>query len=266
VSLLGQNTPVPEKYAPELLFPIARSEGREQLGLSGDLPFQGEDIWHAWELAWLDADGSPRVAVARLAVPADSPWLIESKSLKLYLNSLNNAPFESRASLVQTLETDLGKVAQAPIRVQILDIAAPELAPTDLPGECIDGEPLPAIPGAPSAEMLQHAPCQGEQVLHSHILRSLCPVTAQPDWASLVVWIRGVGIVPSSLLGYLRAFRFHQEFHEQCVERIFCDIQKACQPQALSVQALYTRRGGLDINPWRSTEGATAPRMRTPRQ
>ncbi len=266
MTVLGQQTPVPDKYAPEVLFPVPRSEARERLGLTSGLPFLGEDIWHAWELAWLGPEGAPNVAVARLGFPCDSPCLVESKSLKLYLNSLNQEQFESRAVLAETLVKDLGASAGMAVTVEILDLDAPALAIGELPGRCVDAEPLDGPVSEPEPGLLRVEEGSGEQVLHSHVLRSLCPVTAQPDWASVVVHCRGTQILPASLLTYLHSFRAHQEFHEQCVERIFCDIQEACQPEALSVQALYTRRGGLDINPWRSTESATSPRLRTPRQ
>lgn len=266
MTLLGQNTPVPEQYAPEVLSPIPRSEARAGLGLGEELPFVGEDVWHAWELSWLDAGAAPQVAVARLGFPCSSPSLVESKSLKLYFNSLNQARFDSEAELRQTLEQDLGRVAGGPVTVEILAVDSAQLAPGELPGTCIDGEAIEGSDGAPQPELLRAEVGSGEQVLHSHVLRSLCPVTAQPDWASVVVHCTGSHIVPASLLSYLHGFRTHQEFHEQCVERIFCDIQRACAPQDLSVQALYTRRGGLDISPWRSTSTASAPRLRSLRQ
>ena len=265
MSLLGQNTPVPEQYAPEILAPIPRAEAREQLGIGGELPFHGEDIWHAWELSWLDA-GQPRCAVGRFAFPADSPNLVESKSFKLYLNSLNDEVFESRAALVQTLEKDLSGVAGAEVEVTLLSPDATELMPAPLPGECIDELEAVVPSGEPAPRLLdvQLAP-RAEQQIYSHALRSLCPVTAQPDWATVVLHCQGARVDPFSFLQYLYAFRHHQEFHEQCVERMFRDLTRAGLVE-FSVQALFTRRGGLDISPWRSASAGRAPLLRSLRQ
>lgn len=265
--LLGENTAVPAQYAPEILDPIPRQLGRAELGLAVDsLPFSGEDVWHGWELSWLDSGGVPQVGIMRLSVPCTSPMLVESKSLKLYLNSLNQMRCSSVQSLQQTLVADISAVAGAAVGVEVLDMDAPALAVGTIPGSCIDQAVVESIPSKPAAELLMATPSQGEQQLHSHLLRSLCPVTAQPDWATLVVKVEGVALNESALLGYLLGFRQHQEFHEQCVERIFCDLQRNCQPEHLTVQALYTRRGGLDINPFRSSSEEVAPRLRSLRQ
>jgi len=269
VSLLGQHTPAPEHYAPEILHAIPRAMARADLGLAEvDLPFAGEDVWHAWELSWLDGGGLPQIAIGRFVLPCTTPNLVESKSFKLYLNSLNHTVFESRAALRGVLAADLSHAAGGQVEVEILGLGAEELAITPLPGECVDtcspatqnGSPHPA------PDLLSATPVPGEQVLHSHQLRSLCPVTAQPDWASVIVRCDGCAIEPASLLAYIQSYRRHQEFHEQCVERMFCDILRVCGPRELSVQALYTRRGGLDINPFRSTRPGPAPRLRTLRQ
>lgn len=264
MTLLGEQSPVPQRYAPEILHPIPRAEGRQGLGLDADV--YGEDVWHAWELSWLDPDGRPRVAVGRFAFPADSASLVESKSFKLYLNSLNQWQFASVEVLRHTLAGDLSAAASGPVQVEVLPVDDPALAPTPLPGTCIDDEPLIGAVDAPNAALLRVAPAGGEsQVLHSHALRSLCPVTAQPDWASVVLESREAAVEPQSLLAYLLGFRRHQEFHEQCVERMFSDLRAAGLVD-FSIQALYTRRGGLDINPWRSTAPGRAPRLRTLRQ
>jgi 7-cyano-7-deazaguanine reductase len=268
VSLLGQNTAVPQQYAPEVLDPIARQTGRAALGLEeSQLPFSGEDIWHAWELSWLDRAGVPHAGVGRLSVPASSPNLIESKSLKLYLNSLNSCEFGSREALVDTLQADLSAVAGAPVGVEVLSLDSPALHLSKLPGTNIDslGDGLAAAE-EPDRQVLRGEAAAGKQFLYSHLLRSLCPVTAQPDWATLIVQSRGVQIEPRSLLQYITGFRHHQGFHEQCVERIYQDIALQLAPGELSVYALYTRRGGLDINPWRSSEPSSAPRLRSARQ
>ena len=267
MTLLGQNTAVPQHYAPEVLDPIPRRLGRDTLGLDeASLPFYGEDVWNAWELAWLDANGAAHAGVARLVLPCTSPNLIESKSLKLYLHSLNQHRFSTANELEATLATDLSAVAGAGVAVGVLSLDSPLLQATVLPGDCIDHLACTEFADAPSADLLRGSEGEGEQVLYSHLLRSLCPITAQPDWATVIVRCSGRQLVPGSLLDYINAYRQHREFHEQCVERMYRDIQRACNPTALSVQALYTRRGGLDINPFRSSEAVVAPRLRSVRQ
>ena len=265
MTLLGKSTPVPQCYAPEVLDPISRQAARSLLGFDAALPLRGEDVWHAWELAWLEA-GQPRAAVARIVLPCETPNLIESKSLKFYLASLNQTGFSDRAELQATLQTDLSAVAGGAVTVEILALDSPSLQVDQLPGDCIDHLSSGSHTDQPSAELLVTEQSSGEQVLYSHLLRSLCPVTAQPDWATVIVRCEDAQLSPASLLDYIISFRNHREFHEQCVERMFRDIQSACAPQRLSVQALYTRRGGLDINPFRSTDTGPAPRLRTSRQ
>ncbi len=264
--LLGKDSPAPERYAPEILYPIPRRLARDELGLSAELPFHGEDIWHAWELSWLSPGGAPVSAVARFAIPATSENLVESKSFKLYLNSLNGETYESPQALAATLVEDLSAVAEGEIEVELLEVDDPALAPTPLPGVCIDGEPLSGQAADPDASLLEVSEATGErQQLYSHGLRSLCPVTAQPDWATVVLDCEGVQVAPASLLSYIASFRHHQEFHEQCVERMFRDLLEAGL-ENFTIQALYTRRGGLDISPWRSTAPGRAPRLRSMRQ
>jgi 7-cyano-7-deazaguanine reductase len=265
VTLLGKNTPTPERYAPELLDAIPREPARSLLGIEAELPFHGEDVWHAWELSWLQ-QGLPRAAVARLVLSCDTPNLIESKSLKLYLASLNHANFSSEAELQNVLQTDLSAAAGGPVSAEILPLESAALQIRVPPGHCIDDLPVELLAAGPSADILSVQPGDGLQVLYSHLLRSLCPVTAQPDWATVIVSCEGAQLQPASLLAYILSFRHHQEFHEQCAERMFRDIQAVCAPRQLSVQALYTRRGGLDINPYRATELRPAPRLRTARQ
>jgi len=265
--LLGKHTPVVATYSPELLYPIARSTGRAALGLDATIPFHGIDLWHAWELSWLDGDGKPVVRVGRLRVPADSPAIIESKSLKLYFNSLNSTRFPSEIDLAETLRRDLGAVAGAAVGVELFPVDAPDLATAPLPGTCLDDLPA-TVPGRePAADLLRLRPAgRVEERLYSHLLRSLCPVTAQPDWASVLVHYRGPALQHRSLLEYLIAYRDHREFHEHCVERIYRDLYAVLQPELLSVQACYTRRGGLDINPLRSSDPASQPLPRVCRQ
>jgi 7-cyano-7-deazaguanine reductase len=254
---LGREVAYPRHYAPGLLCPIPRADTRAALGLDPAAPpFTGHDRWHLYELSWLDAHGLPRVATATLHVPADSPQLIESKSLKLYLNSLNATRFDTADHLRDTLTRDLAATAGAPVQLRF---GLPPLA--DLPGTSIDEQPLaPARYGPPDAALLACDPkVIVEETLGSRLLKSNCPVTGQPDWASVSVHYRGPRHDRRALLAYLVSYRDHAEFHEQCVERIYRDLRERCAPQWLSVEARYTRRGGLDINPWRASPGVPAP-------
>ena len=269
-SPLGKSSEYVDQYSPELLFPIPRAPQWEALGLdAGQLPFQGVVFWTGYELSWLLPSGKPVVAIGVFAVPADSPSIIESKSFKLYLNSLNQSVFADAQALTTVQERDRSAVAGAPVavRVRSLDEVAEE-GVAGLPGECIDD--LEVEIGQyeqPQPELLR---CDPERVvtasLHSHLLRSNCPVTGQPDWGSLVVEYEGAALDPASLLAYVVSFRRHQDFHEQCVERIFLDLQRLLQPRRLTVYARYLRRGGLDINPSRSTEAIRPRNLRLARQ
>ncbi|MCP5190959.1 MAG: NADPH-dependent 7-cyano-7-deazaguanine reductase QueF [Pseudomonadales bacterium] len=264
--LLGKNTPVVDAYAPQLLFPIPRARGRHALGVTGVLPFHGIDVWHAYELSWLDPAGRPLARVGRLCVPASSPNMVESKSLKLYFNSLNNTCFASEAVLVRTVCADISAVAGAPVELELLDVCDPRLAGSAPPGDCLDDLEFAPVAGEPRADLLETGEQYAEQTFYSHLLRSLCPVTGQPDWATVWLCYGGPAIRPESLLRYIIAYRCHQEFHEQCIERMFCDIQASCRPRFLHIQGCYTRRGGLDISPFRSTDPQAAPLPRLNRQ
>ncbi|WP_256645928.1 NADPH-dependent 7-cyano-7-deazaguanine reductase QueF [Thermomonas paludicola] len=266
-SLLGRDTAYPTQYDAALLYPIPRALARAQLGIATDaLPFIGHDRWQAFELSWLDARGKPHVATATLHVPAASPNLIESKSLKLYLNSFNASRFDDADAVRALVEADLTRAASAPVT---LAFGLPAVAPAGTGGTCID-ELDTAIDnfGPPDATLLHATAAEVvEETLCSALLKSNCPVTGQPDWADVTIAYRGPRIDRAGLLRYLVSFRDHAEFHEQCVERIFIDILARCAPQRLSVHARYTRRGGLDINPWRATPGHTPPTaLRSPRQ
>lgn len=265
-SPLGQSVSYGTQYDPSLLFPLAREQQRESLSLPQT--WFGEDIWHAYELSWLAPSQKPIVAMARFHIPHDSPNLIESKSLKLYLNSLNETVFPNTESLQHCLQKDLSAVAQAPVRVEIFAIeAAPTLLTTGLPGVLIDEAKFTHRHSEPRPEHLRCDPATLKaETLSSHLLKSNCLITNQPDWGSLIIRYRGPKIDRSSLLEYIVSYRNHNEFHEHCVERIFCDVLQQCQPELLFIQALYTRRGGLDINPWRSTHQQTPPTLRTFRQ
>lgn len=268
-SMLGQQTDYPQHYAPELLFPIARAEGRAAVGLPTGtaLPFKGVDLWTHYEVSWLSAQGKPVVAAAEITVPATSPFLIESKSLKLYFNSLNFERFTDAAAFLLRVETDLSRVAGEPVKVTLVAPAQyAQLAVRDLPGVCLDDLPLSCASFVLSPETLQSQGDVVEEVLHSHLLRSNCPVTNQPDWGSVLIRYRGPAVDRLGLLAYLVSYRQHADFHEQCVERIFMDILTRCRPESLTVYARYTRRGGLDINPFRSTESVAPESLRLFRQ
>ncbi|MBN2644875.1 MAG: NADPH-dependent 7-cyano-7-deazaguanine reductase QueF [Desulfuromonadaceae bacterium] len=267
--LLGKPTCYPERYDPSLLFPVSRQLKRDELGIGQPLPFQGEDLWNGYELSWLDRRGKPVIALAQFRIPCDSPCLIESKSFKLYLNSFNQTRFDEADDVRQRLQRDLSSAAGKPIRVTLFDIDdLPPWQIGQLPGTCLDDQEICIDHYQLNPLLLKHQP-QAEAVretLYSHLLKSNCLITSQPDWASIWIDYLGPAIDHEALLRYLISFRQHNEFHEQCVERIFTDLMRSCQPQQLSVYARYTRRGGLDINPWRSTEKAEAPNWRLVRQ
>lgn len=267
--LLGQHTDYPQHYTPEVLFPIARAEGRAAVGVrSGQvLPFKGVDLWTHYEVSWLNLQGKPIVAAAEITVPATSPFLIESKSLKLYFNSLNFERFLDETAFQTRVETDLSRVAGDVVKITLITPAHyAQLAVSDLAGICLDDLPLVCESFALNPETLQSQGAVVEEALHSHLLRSLCPVTNQPDWGSVLIQYRGPAIDRLGLLAYLVSYRQHADFHEQCVERIFMDIQQRCRPESLTVYARYTRRGGLDINPFRSTERVAPESVRLFRQ
>ncbi len=246
---LGKATAYPAKYAPDVLFPIARAEAREPLGLGPVLPFHGVDLWTAWELTWLDAEGKPSIAAAEIRVPATSPNIIESKSLKLYLNSFAMTVFDDESVLVNRIMSDLTARAGADVSVSLLR-AAPVTA---LAGDSLDTLDVSCSTYDVDPSLLVADPDNvATATWHSGLLRSLCPVTAQPDFGSVMIRYKGPRIEPASLLRYLVSFREHQDFHEACVERIWQDIKSRCASERLTVYARYQRRGGLDINPFRS--------------
>lgn len=264
-SPLGREVAYPRHYDATLLYPIPRRLGREAIGVAAALPFAGHDRWNAYELSWLDAGGKPHVATATLQVPADSPNLVESKSLKLYLNSFNASRFADAEAVRARIEADLSQAAGAPVTMAF------GLPPLEQAGDaiCIDGLDIGIDAyGPPDAGLLTANPNDiAEETLASALLKSNCPVTGQPDWADVALRYRGPRIDRAGLLRYLVGFRDHAEFHEQCVERIFVDVLARCAPQWLAVHARYTRRGGLDINPWRASAGIAAPAaLRTVRQ
>jgi 7-cyano-7-deazaguanine reductase len=275
-SLLGQATAYADQYDAALLFPIARAPQRAALGLGASLPFLGADLWTAFELSWLNVRGKPQVALAHITVPCESVNLIESKSLKLYLNSFNNTRFADAADVVARLRADLteaawrGGVVQSSVGVRLVAADLFDREPIEeLDGLSLDRLDLDCDRYTPAPELLSAATLEApvSEVLTSKLLRSNCPVTGQPDWGSVQISYFGPQIDQAGLLRYIISFRNHQGFHEHCVERIFLDIQARCQPHKLSVYARYTRRGGLDINPFRTSyPQALPPNRRNARQ
>ena len=267
-SLLGKAVPYVDQYDASLLYPISRLPKRAEIGVPATLPFLGADLWTAYELSWLNARGKPQVALAHITVPCETPNIVESKSFKLYLNSFNNTRFADASEVLSRIRADIseavwrGSEAKGSVGVKII---LPELFDRE-PVHEMDGLSLDRL----DVECSQYTPApgllkatQGEapvsEVLTSNLLKSNCLVTGQPDWASVQISYTGAQIDQEGLLQYLVSFRNHNEFHEQCVERIFMDIWTRCKPVKLAVYARYTRRGGLDINPFRTSHPQALP-------
>lgn len=259
---LGKHTDYPQVYNPDLLFPIARSTTREAMGMADDaLPFGGYDHWRAYELSWLATSGLPVVAMADILVPCESPFLIESKSMKLYFNSLNQHRFADLETARSQIREDLTRVAGVAVDVRLYDVKLNQngqraLHTADI-GDIVllDDQEIAVTQYQPDAKLLQSG--EGRVVtetLVSHLFRSNCPITAQPDWGSLALHYRGNPIDHAGLLAYLVSYRQHEGFHEQCVEQIFKDIMQRCAPDKLMVSINFLRRGGLEINPLRSSD------------
>ena len=275
-SQLGKSSAYVDQYDASLLFPIPRQAKRDEIGVPAQPPFFGADLWTAFELSWLNSRGKPQIALARITVPAESTHIIESKSFKLYLNSFNNTRIDDVAELQRRLRQDLsaaiwhGDVVKASVGVQLVLPDQFDREPIhELDGLSLDRLDLDCDHYQPEPELLtanfNEAPTT--ETLTSNLLKSNCLVTGQPDWGSVRISYTGPQIDQAGLLRYLVSFRNHNEFHEQCVERIFMDITRRCQPLRLEVYARYTRRGGLDINPWRTSHPQAMPsNVRTARQ
>ena len=266
---LGQSVEYKDHYAPDLLQGVPRALNREQINVNHNLPFSGVDIWNGYELSWLTPKGKPQVAVLRCWMPITSPNLIESKSFKLYLNSFNQSPFASWQAVESALKTDLSACAGETVDVALIPLA--DLAKESLgsvQGHCIDELDIEINEYSPNTTLLRvlDSDTRAKETLWSDLLKSNCLITSQPDWASIMIRYEGRPIDHAGLLKYLISFRQHNEFHEQCVERIFCDILSTCNPEKLTVYARYTRRGGLDINPFRSNFEKPYADVRLPRQ
>lgn len=265
-SPLGKTTTYAASYSPALLFAIARDEQRH--ALPSPLPFHGSDDWTLWELTWLDKNGKPQVAAVNLRVPYDSPYIVESKSLKLYCTSFSMSRFETQDAVLACLKRDLSACIGAGIDVKMIsphgDTARID---TRWGGDCIDDVAVNCNVYEVQPELLCADPDDTvDECLHSELLRSLCPVTGQPDIGSVLVRYRGPRIDRTNLLRYIVSYREHNDFHEHCVERMFVDIKTRCRPEALTVYARYQRRGGIDINPFRSDFEAAPPPTRLWRQ
>jgi 7-cyano-7-deazaguanine reductase len=275
-SQLGKPAPYVDHYDASLLFPISRAPKRTELGLHGTVPFFGADLWTAFELSWVTPRGKPQVALAHVTVPCETPNIVESKSFKLYLNSFTNTPFASPDEVRDRIRADVseavwrGAPSQSSVGVRLLMPDQFDAEPVhELDGLSLDRLDIECTQYTPAPELLTAAVGEQpvEETLTSDLLKSNCLVTGQPDWGSVQIRYSGAQIEQGGLLRYLVSFRNHNEFHEQCVERIFMDIWRRCKPVKLAVYARYTRRGGLDINPFRTSHPMAVPaNVRTARQ
>lgn len=275
-SPLGKDSSYADQYDPSLLFPIPRATKRAEIGISGSPPFLGADLWTAFELSWLNQRGKPQVALAHITVPCETPNIVESKSFKLYLNSFNNTRFANAEAVQARMRADISEAAwrgaehPGTVGVKLLLPEQFDREPVhELDGLSLDRLDIECTQYQPAPERLSAKFDEGpvSEVLVSHLLKSNCLVTGQPDWGSVRIAYSGPQIDQEGLLQYIVSFRNHNEFHEQCVERIFMDLWTRCKPIKLEVYARYTRRGGLDINPWRTSHPMQLPpNTRTARQ
>ena len=256
-SELGKKTDYDQTYNPERLYPIPRAGKRLEIGIDPNaLPFYGFDCWNHYEVSWLNSKGKPMVAIAEIYYDCASPYIVESKSLKLYFNSFNNAKFDSIATVENTVKKDLEKIIDAEVIVSIHPLKQSQMITMQqtFSGKCIDDLDIECSQYMVNPNLLSTSKEEITEVLYSDLLKSNCLVTNQPDWGSVQISYSGPKINREGLLQYLVSFRNHNEFHEQCIERIFVDIMHICKPSELTVYGRYTRRGGLDINPYRSTK------------
>ena len=267
-SPLGKPSAYADQYDASLLFPLPREAKRSEIGITGSVPFLGADLWTAFELSWLNLKGKPQVAIAHITIPCESTHIVESKSFKLYLNSFNNTRLESADEVRERIRADVSAAiwSGGPVRAGAgVRLLLPELFDCEpvkeLEGFSIDRLDVECDRYQPAPELLSAALGEKpvEETLVSDLLKSNCLVTGQPDWGSVQIRYSGPQIDQAGLLQYIVSFRNHNEFHEQCVERIYMDIMARCKPAKLMVYARYTRRGGLDINPWRSSHPQLPP-------
>lgn len=269
-SELGKKSAYDASYCPDKLFAIARKDKRDEIGVSLPLPFYGFDLWHHYEVSWLNPRGKPVVAVARISYSCETPAIIESKSMKLYFNSFNNTIFENVNAVEKAIIQDISSRVGGDVFVEVMPLneVKDQVIFAKLPGICLDDLDIACTQYEIDTSTLKVGTFVVEETLFSNLLKSNCLVTFQPDWGSVQIHYVGKQIDHAGLLQYLVSFRNHNEFHEQCIERIFVDIMKYCQPQKLTVYGRYTRRGGVDINPYRSTESdlSNIPNLRLCRQ
>ena len=255
MTVLGRKVSYKNSYDPKLLFAILRADNRQELNISQELPFSGCDFWNAYEVSWLNKAGKPAIAIAEIQVPCDSPKLIESKSLKLYLNSLNNEKFTDMLTVEKIITQDLSDYLESEILVKLI---APKqfasISRNNFSGACIDDLDIECVDYSVNSSLLTTTDTIITEKVYSNLLKSNCKITGQPDWASIQISYKGREIKHENLLRYIVSYRNHNEFHEHCVERIFTDIMQQCQPELLTIQACFTRRGGIDINPCRSND------------
>jgi len=259
-SPLGHATDYPDAYDPKLLFAVDRAPQREAIGIAGTLPFAGADRWTAFELTWLDRHGKPAIAIASFEVPATSTAIVESKSVKLYLGAFAQTRFDDAAAVAAAIEGDLTRATGAGVRVTLtLPARFPDLRLAEMEGQSLDALPLVVERYELDPSALTVTGGEAAETLRTDLFRSVCPITGQPDFASVAIAYTGPRIDRTGLLRYLVSYRCHAGFHEHCVERIFVDVQRACGCTTLAVAARFTRRGGVDINPWRTSSGLPPP-------
>ena len=261
-SQLGKKTEYIDQYDPSLLFPIPRGEKRKEIGITSNIPFHGVDIWFGYELSWLNAKGKPEITLAVFTFPCESSHIIESKSFKLYLNSFNQTRFESREEVIKTLINDLSKGCGKSVTVEFVK----KLPQDSFKGICLDSLDIETNSYQLDPSLLRLGEDYVQESLYTNLFKSNCLVTGQPDWASVFIHYQGPHINHECLLKYLVSYRQHLEFHEQCIERIYTDLLRYCHCEKLTVFGKFTRRGGLDINPYRSNFEQPLPNFRTHRQ
>jgi 7-cyano-7-deazaguanine reductase len=258
-SELGKKVEYDPHYNPDKLFSIPRKDKRDEIGVPDKLPFFGFDLWNHYEVSWLNEKGKPVVALAEISYGCDTVYIIESKSMKLYFNSFNNTKFKDENTIQATVEKDIEERVGGPVSIKITPLNESRNATlfAGFHGECLDTLDIECSSYMVDPSLLNFEEEIAEEVLYSNLLKSNCLVTNQPDWGSVQISYKGKKINREGLLRYIISFRNHNEFHEQCIERIFMDIMKQCEPAELTIYGRYTRRGGLDINPYRSTKNTT---------
>lgn len=253
---LGKAVDYKTSYDPSLLFPLARQSKRDEIGIGATLPFTGFDLWNHYEVSWLNEKGKPIAAIAEIIYPCESPYMMESKSMKLYFNSFNQSKFHDVSALQTVIIRDLSELVGMPVQVTVTDLCASkdQLLYAKMDGICLDHLDVSCINYSVDSTCLTTQPQVVTESVFSNLLKSNCLITHQPDWGTVQIHYTGPQIDHAGLLQYIVSFRQHNEFHEQCIERIFVDVLEHCQPQKLSVYGRYTRRGGLDINVLRTKD------------